>query len=135
MRTRENKIAAWSGRVGEDVVRLSISSARAVVIGSLLVPVWVVMFMLGHNTSWALITASGLALVGAVVLLRGILLMRREFALMSERFEMRVSFLNSPTLRERSFTVWCERYGVDATTGLPLSEDDADSGPSAVGSS
>src|SRR5487761_2780572 len=98
MKSREKKIAAWSGRVGEDAVRLSISSARAVGVGTLLVPVWVLMFILGRNSSGVLFAAAALALVGAGVILRGIVLMRKEFSLMSERFEMRVTFLNSPTL-------------------------------------
>ena len=126
MKSREKKIAAWSGRVGEDAVRLSISSARAVGVGTLLVPVWVLMFILGRNSSGVLFAAAALALVGAGVILRGIVLMRKEFSLMSERFEMRVTFLNSPTLRERPFTHWCERYRVDATTGLALPDDETD---------
>lgn len=113
-------LAKWSPRVGEEAARLSVSSARYVGFGGLLVPVWAILFVVGHSTPFLLGVASLLTAVDVALLATGMTSMARAHRSMSKRFGTRVWFLNSPSLRDGQFEAWCKRHGVDPERGTPL---------------
>jgi hypothetical protein len=86
----------------------------------MLVPVWAVLFVVGHANAALLVLAIIVALVDIAVLARGVLLMSKLYRQMSARFGTRVWFLNSPSLRDGQFEAWCQRHGVNPDTGRPL---------------
>lgn len=116
---RDEFVSRWSDRVGEDAARLSVSSARAIGLGGVLVPVWSVLFVIAHGSPALVALASVLVLVDVILLTSGIVAQRRMFALLSQRFGTKVWFLNSPSLREGQFQAWCARHGVDPDRGRP----------------
>jgi hypothetical protein len=117
-------VAAWSGRVGEEIAELSVSSARAIGLGGLLVPVWAVLFVVGSHSSVFVGLAIVILVADLVLLARGVVLQHRMHTLMRERFQTKVSFLNSPSLREGQFQAWCQRHGVDPDTGRASAHND-----------
>jgi hypothetical protein len=117
MKNRQKFVEEWAPRVGERAANLSVSSARLVGIGGLLVPVWALLFIAGHQLLAAEILAGILAGADLALLVRGVVLMNRMYHELSMRFQRRVWFLNSPTLRENQFDSWCKRNGVEPRSG------------------
>jgi hypothetical protein len=122
---RNKFVVAWSGRVGEEIAELSVSSARAIGFGGLLVPVWTVLFVVGSHTPAVVGLAIAVLIADLILLTRGVVLQHRMHSLMRERFQTRVSFLNSPSLREGQFQAWCQRHGVNPDTGRPSAHNDS----------
>ena len=121
--TKEEFIAKWSTRVGRHSAELAVTSARRVGIGGLLVPVWSIVFVLGHGSPALIAVASVLVVLDVFLLTTGIARMRTMYGEMSDRFGTRVWLLNSPSLRDGQFEAWCKRHGVDPTTGRPVAQD------------
>jgi hypothetical protein len=112
-------VEQWQGRVGREAANLSVTAARAVGVGGLLVPVWGALFVVAGDRPILLALATLLAVVDVVALAIGILLTSRRNALLSQRFGTKVWCLNSPSLQEGRFQSWCGRNGVNAESGAP----------------
>lgn len=117
--SRDEFVEKWAPRVGEEAASLSVKAARLVGMGGLLVPVWAVLFVVGHNNIFLLAIASFVAVLDVILLAQGIVLTSRLHRILSERFQTRVWFLNSPSLRDGQFQAWCGRHGVDPEIGRP----------------
>jgi hypothetical protein len=120
---RAQFVARWAPRVGEEAADLSVTSARLVGYGGVLVPVWSVLFVAGHSVSLLIAIAAAIAALDAYLLSRGVMSLHRFYRLLSVRFGTRVWFLNSPSLREGPFQAWCQRHGVDPESGRSLGAD------------
>jgi hypothetical protein len=119
MQDKQEFVAKWAPRVGERAARLSVSSARLVGFGGLLVPVWALLFVLGHSEPAIVVVASILLASDIALLISGVVLMSRLYRELSTRFGTKVWFLNSPSLRDGQFESWCKRHGVEPSTGTP----------------
>lgn len=117
--TKREFIDRWSPRVGEHPAELALTSARRVGVGGLLVPIWSVVFVVGHGSPGLIALGIALVVLDAVLLITGIAGMRTMYGELSDRFGTRVWFLNSPSLRDGQFEAWCRRHGVDPVTGRP----------------
>jgi hypothetical protein len=98
---------------------LSVSSARFIGFGNLLIPVWGLLFILGHRSRVLVTLAIFFVALDIVFLIRGVMLMQRIYRDLSKRFETKVWFLDSPSLRDGRFESWCQRHGVEPNTGTP----------------
>lgn len=118
MSKRGSFVARWSPRVGKRAARLAWSSSRATLAGLWTAPVWIVLFLLGPG--WSRIAAYVLAAVGALLLTYGAIALHVMYQTLSRRYQVRVTWRDSPTLRWKRFSTWCELHGVDPVRGRRL---------------
>ena len=86
VRSRQEFVAEWSGRVGQEAAQLAVTSARCVGLGGILVPIWALLFVVGHDSPLVLAGAFALLLIDVVLLAVGVERLHRQNALLSQRF-------------------------------------------------